>query len=126
MSDDKKEFPNGTIMDRKSELDPKCFDRRQESYAITNRMELIPCCWLDNQVNRQDIEYGQLLLASRIYDYDSIDEILLTDEWIEFYENLGKGKGFPMCHVVCKKRDVPQHKTESFYRDGKLALKRKT
>ena len=110
----------------RAELDPKCFDRRQEAYAITNRMELIPCCWLDNQINRKDIEYGQLLLASRIYDYDSIDEILLTDEWIEFYENLGKGKGFPMCHIVCKKRETPQHKKETFYKDGKLALKKET
>ena len=51
----KYEGPEIDQIDQRSELDPKCFDRRQESYAITNRMELIPCCWLDNQVNRKDI-----------------------------------------------------------------------
>lgn len=99
---------------KETELDPKCLDRRQEAFGLTNRGELIPCCWLDNQVNRQDPDYGQLLLASRIDDYDSIEEILLTDEWVEFYQNIAKGKGFTICHLVCKKREAPQHKRETF------------
>ena len=45
-----------------------------------------------------------------IDDYDSIEEILLQDEWVEFRNNLRKGKGFAICHHVCKKRDTPQHK----------------
>jgi len=101
-------------IDENSELDPKCFDRRQEAFALTNRMEVIPCCWLDTQVNRQNFEYQQLLLASRLEDYDSVEEIFLTEEWIEFRNNLSKGKGFPLCHLVCRKRNSPQHKKEIF------------
>ena len=110
-----------------AELDPKCFDRRQEAFGLTNRGELIPCSWLDNQVNRKDPDYAKLLLASNIYDYDTIEEILLTDEWIEFRDNLKNGKGFTICYLVCKKRDTPQHKRETFYNDvGKKSYIKET
>jgi len=99
----------------RTELDPKCLTGGQEAFAITNRGELIPCCWLDNQVNRRDPDYIKLLIASHIQDYDSIEEILFTDEWLEFQDNLKKGIGFTICHLVCKKRDSPQHKRETFY-----------
>ena len=99
-------------IDEKSELDPKCLNGKQSSFAITNRNELIPCCWLDTQVNRKDEDYMTLVLASNLNDYDSIEEILLQPEWIEFRENLKQNKGFTICHHVCKKRDTPQHKRE--------------
>ena len=76
-----------------TELDPKCIDGRQEAFAITNRGELIPCCWLDTQVNRKDHDYMELLLASYIDDYDSIEEILLQTSGLSFRENLKKVKG---------------------------------
>lgn len=117
----KKQWPT---VDRQSELDPKCINGGQEAFAITNRMELLPCCWLDTQINRTDKDYIQLLWASRIYDYDSIEEIFLTDEWIKFKNDLEAGKGFPVCHVVCKKRENPQHKREKSIRpDGKGYVK---
>jgi len=96
--------------DKESELDPKCISGSQEAFAITNRGEVIPCCWLDTSIQRKDMDYGMLTLASNLDDYDSIDEILLQDEWVEFRNNLRKGKGFALCHHVCKKRDTPQHK----------------
>ena len=93
-----------------SELDPKCITGAQEAFAITNRGEVIPCCWLDTSAQKTEIDYGMLTLASNLDDYDSIEEILLQDEWVEFRNNLRKGKGFAICHHVCKKRDTPQHK----------------
>ena len=93
-----------------SELDPKCITGVQEAFAITNRGEVIPCCWLDTSAQKKELEYGMLTLASNLDDYDSIEEILLQDEWVEFRNNLRKGKGFALCHHVCKKRDIPQHK----------------
>lgn len=99
-------------IDENSELDPKCINGKQESFAITNRGELIPCCWLDTQVNRKDEDYMTLVLASNLNDYDSIEEILLQPEWINFRENLKNNKGFKVCHLVCKKRDNAQHKRE--------------
>lgn len=94
-----------------NELDPKCFDRRQHNYGFTNRGELIPCCWLDNQNNRVDPKYQKLLNVSNIKEHDSIEDILLQSEWIEFNKNLAKGKGFPQCHKVCKKEAKFQRQT---------------
>ena len=99
------------------ELDPKCLDDRQPAFGMTNRGELIPCCWMDNKTNRYDKDYQKLLKVSKISDYDSIDELLLTDEWIQFAKNIANGKGFVWCHHVCKKRETNQHKRESWYED---------
>jgi hypothetical protein len=88
----------------KNEIDPKCFDDRQPGFALTNCGELIPCCWADGfPKNDKDPTYQKLLKVSKIADYDSIDEILMTDEWLEFAENLSKGKGMQVCYEVCKK-----------------------
>ncbi len=95
---------------RNAEIDPKCLNGQQEAFAITNRGELIPCCWLDTGHQRKEEDYMKLVWASNITDYDNIEEILLQDEWIEFYENLKKGRGFAFCHHVCKKRETNQHK----------------
>ena len=97
----------------KVKLDPKCLNNKQGAFAMTNRGELIPCCWLDTDQQREEIEYKELLLASRIDDYDSIEEIYLTDEWIQFYENLKNGIGFLKCHEICKWRETDSHKMES-------------
>lgn len=114
-------------IDRNSELDPKCLNGKQNSFAITNRGELIPCCWLDTTYNRTDHDYMALVLASNINDYDSIDEILLQPEWIEFKENLKRNKGFNICHLVCKKRDTPQHKREMWIdEDGNVKYSKET
>ena len=102
---------------RQNELDPKCLDDRQPSFGMTNRGELIPCCWVDNQTNRFDKDYQQLISVSKIEDYDTIDEILLTDEWIKFSKNLAEGIGFLSCHQTCKKTEVAQHKRENWYED---------
>ena len=100
-----------------NELDPKCLDNRQPSFGMTNRAELIPCCWLDNQTNRHDKNYQKLLSVSKLEDYDTIDEILLTEEWIKFSKNLAEGIGFLSCHHICKKTEVAQHKRENWYED---------
>ena len=90
-----------------NELDPKCFDKRQPCYGFTNRGELLPCCWLDVQNNNPvDPSYQKLLNVSNIKDHDSIEDILLQPEWIEFNKNLAKGKGFPICYKVCKKKET--------------------
>lgn len=110
---------------KRQQLDPKCIDNRQPSFGLTNRGELIPCCWMDTQFNRFDEDYQKLLAVSKIEDYDSIDEILLTDEWIEFSKNISKGIGFAWCHHVCKKRETAQHKRENWYDDVSLETLKK-
>jgi hypothetical protein len=88
----------------KNEIDPKCFNDKRRGFALTNRGELIPCCWADGAPwNKNHPTYQKLVKVSKIADYDSINEILMTDEWIEFAENLSKGKGMPVCHQLCQK-----------------------
>lgn len=90
-----------------TELDPKCLDERQDAFALTNKGELIPCCWLDCHRSRTtDKEYQKLLSVSRIDDYDDIEEIFFTDEWLSFIRNLYNGKGFKECHFKCKKEAI--------------------
>lgn len=99
---------------RKAKLDPKCLNGKQAAYAMTNKGELIPCCWLDTQEQRAEQDYQEFLWASRIDDYDSIEEIFLTDEWVEFFKNLKEGRGFLKCHDICKWRENDSHKHETF------------
>lgn len=102
---------------RARELDPKCLDNRQPSFGMTNRGELIPCCWVDNQQNRYDKDYQKLLSVSKLEDYNTIDEILFTNEWINFTKNLSNGIGFLGCYITCRKTESAQHKRENWYED---------
>ena len=97
------------------EIDPKCMNGKQEAFGITNRGEVIPCCWADTEKVRKDPDYKKLVAVSNINDYDTVEEIFLQDEWIEFAENLEKGDNvFDVCYTICKKRESPQHKAELF------------
>ena len=111
----------------KNEIDAKCLDSRQQAFGLTNRGKLIPCCWVDTGYNRDHPTFQKLVKVSNIADHDSIEDILMTDEWIEFTENLFNGKGMPVCHHVCKKRKTAQHKKEIFIDDnGNPYVKRAT
>ena len=85
-----------------NQLDPMGL-KNEVHVAITNQGELIPCCYLDNPKNNLDPEYKKLLKVSKINDYDNIEEIYLTKEWIEFAENLRNHKGFSACRNICPK-----------------------
>lgn len=113
-----------TIMENRNNviIDPKCVTGNQEAFGFTNRGEMIPCCWCDTQRVRADPDYQKLLAVSNIKDYDSVEEIFLQDEWIEFIENLKNNKGFEVCYTICKKRDAPKHKAE-IYIDPKTGKK---
>ncbi len=83
------------------ELKPKCFEDQQ--MAVTNRGHLIPCCYCDTQHTMNDLEFQKLLKVSKISDYNSIEEILNTNEWKEFYKNLQQNIGPRACQTVCAK-----------------------
>lgn len=85
-------------------LDPKCLKGEMQA-ALTNRGELIPCCYCDTQRTLADPEFQKLLKVSKIKDYDTIEEIYLTKEWIEFVDNLKNNKGPWACWRTCEKRD---------------------
>lgn len=84
------------------ELDPKCF-KDDMSFAVTNRGHLIPCCQCDDLGTMNDPEFQKLLAVSKISDYESIDEILKTKEWTQFFEDLKNNKGPDACRRICLK-----------------------
>ena len=103
-----------------NELDPKCLDRRQSQFAITNRGELIPCCYLDDERLRNNLDFVKLKMVSHIDDYDNIEDILETEEWQLFYSNLKQGKAFSICHNVCAKFDGPKKVLHNFHEQGEV------
>ncbi len=85
-------------------FDPKCF--KDQKLAITNRGELIPCCYLDSKCGMSDSEILKLLKVSKISDYEKIEDILNTPEWINFEKKLLRKNGpWPMaCTYFCQVR----------------------
>ena len=67
-------------------MNPMCF--KGFPLAVTNKDELIPCCYCDTQRNINDPDFKNLLKVSKISDYNKIDDILETKEWKEFYDLL--------------------------------------
>lgn len=84
-------------------LDPKCFS--EMPMAVTNDNLLLPCCFCDTPVNRTDPLMQDLLRVSKIKNYSSLDEIVETDEWIQFSENLKNNIGPVACKITCAVRD---------------------
>ena len=88
----------------KIELEPKCCSGDIQ-LAVTNRSELIPCCYLDTPESLKNQQVKKLVENSKISDYESIDDILRSETWIEFEEMLLGNGPFPAtCVNICKKR----------------------
>lgn len=93
-------------------LEPRCMpahgsvEERMQA-AITNRGELVPCCWIDQAMARNDPVIRRMLKVSNIGDHNSIEDILLTKEWKDFAKNLAEknlNKVRPVCIHHCQKR----------------------
>jgi len=114
-------MPNNSI---KIDLEPRCMtpsdndpERRMQT-AVTNRGHLIPCCWIDQTDVLKHPIMKKMLKVSKISEHDSIEDILLTDEWKEFAKNLAErnfDKILPVCILHCKKRKGRnRHKIETY------------
>ncbi len=77
-------------------MNPMCFNGFP--LAMTNKDELIPCCYCDTTNNIEDPQFQPLLKVSKVSDYEKIDDIFETKEWKEFYDLLTKD--IPPC-VAC-------------------------
>lgn len=109
-----------------TELNPKCLTEKQDSFGLTNRGELIPCCWTDTQINNNYEPFWQLTQVSKIEDFNSIEEILDQDEWKNFYKDLMNNKGYPMCHWVCRKGVEEKQQVQTIYGpDGTIRERKK-
>jgi hypothetical protein len=58
--------------------------------AMTNRGHLIPCCYMDTIASMKTEHMQKLLKVSKVSEHNSIKDIVLSDEWLEFCENLKK------------------------------------
>ena len=93
-------------------LEPRCMPKHgsieeRMQAAITNRGELVPCCWIDQALARNEPVIQQMLKVSKINDHNSIEDILATKEWQEFARNLAEknmNKVLPVCIHHCQKR----------------------
>ena len=74
-------------MTKKIFLRPKCLTGEQ-SYAYTNRGHLIPCCYCDTINSYKDPNFKKLLAVSKVSEHESIEDIIMQNEWLEFEENL--------------------------------------
>lgn len=90
---------------KSDKLYPKCLVGSQQ-FAIDNMGHLIPCCQCDSTYNLRDKNYIEFLNHVKIEDYESIEEILLSDAWLLFEENLKNNQGFRMCHRYCATKDT--------------------
>ena len=86
-------------------MKPMCFGKFP--FAMTNKGELLPCCYCDSTKNMNDPQFHPLLKVSKVSDYDKIDDIFETKEWKEFYDLLTKD--IPPCWAcleTCAVRSV--------------------
>lgn len=80
-------------------LEPMCF--KDFPWAITNEDVLLPCCYMDTPENLRHPTMQRLMAVSNLNDHESIEEILLQKEWVEFYKDLKRNVGPPACHYTC-------------------------
>ena len=95
---------------------PRC-GRPNKSVGYSSLGYLMPCCWLDPR-NMMDLENRSLrnkqLKDHKLYknlfkeelklsNVKSVEEIILSDEWREFYEALSYDteKAPELCHRYC-------------------------
>jgi len=82
----------------KDKFEPKCITGENRA-AINNRGHLLPCCWVDEGWALEEPELKKIVKVSKISEYEDVEEILFTKEWIEFYNNLKSEKNIP---TICK------------------------
>ena len=105
------ERPSTTFKDFK----PLCLNHHDgdtpEGYAHTSTGYLVPCCHLD-YINNIDPMYLDLLKEElKLENNESVEDILLSDEWLTFAEAVVKGYDKhikyapPSCMFKCGIRD---------------------
>ena len=86
-------------------INPKCEKGKQsKDYATSAKGFLLPCCWCDTINPSSDIELTKLFRPHLHLDkVDSIDEILLSDEWLDFKKSIttDNDKAPDVCKRYC-------------------------
>ena len=96
------------------QFSPKCFPNKQrtQQVALTNRGELIPCCWIDHRDRLEHPTMVKMLKVSKLSEVDKVEDILESKEWSEFADNLNNNIGLDVCYEICG--ETKQQKTETY------------
>mgnify|MGYP006139455333 CR=1 FL=1 len=102
--------------------------------AVNNRGYLLPCCWCDEKNITSSKQFKPLYDVSKLEDYNNINEILETKEWIEFENDLINARDIgdedslkkvqPVCIHHCKvRKEEDKMKIEThFSAEGKKVV----
>lgn len=84
---------------------PKCLNDNHEM-GHTSRGYILPCCWAD----RPDLFTGDMkdLVQKKfkLNNVQSISEIIESNEWQNFYNDLKNGLGRKICHIYCSDNPI--------------------
>ena len=95
-----------------SEIYPKCLSGEQQ-IGHTARGYILPCCWWD-QPNLFNSEIKDLVQSKfNLSTVGSVTEVLGSDEWQAFYNNLRAGQAPSLCHIFCGGKNVKKITTSS-------------
>jgi hypothetical protein len=107
-------------------LKPKCLDGRQ-SYGYTNVAGgyILPCCLCDKKDRYKDFK-SLMQEKFKITNVDSIEEILHSEEWQEFYDILinRPGEAPDVCQKFCSNHFVKKDVTYIHPKTGKFQNKK--
>ncbi len=81
-------------------IDPKCINSDQR-ISYSSQGFLIPCCWFHDEEPFFQEKF-------RVENNDSIEDILLSEEWLDFYRMLQEEpeRAPYTCHRKCGVKDA--------------------
>lgn len=96
------------MKDMSRKWDPLCFkDNNYEHFGTTATGYITPCCYCD-KYGKDISDYDPLLSALydeelKLENNDSIEEIILSDQWKEFYDAIAIGPEHAprVCKRIC-------------------------
>jgi len=70
-------------------IDPKCLNGEME-YFYSAEDYLLPCCWCGEFVAKPESNDPKIqsLMTNKLSKVDSVEQIVESKEWKEFYKNL--------------------------------------
>ena len=88
---------------------PRCEKKiHGKDYALSAKGFVLPCCWCDTIQPSKDTELMKLFSPHlHISKNETIDEILLSDEWLNFKDSITKDyeKAPKVCKRFCGHQD---------------------
>ena len=78
-------------MTKKGKFVAKCLNGKMQ-VAMNNRGHLLPCCYCDQEYTLSTPLFQKMLKVSKVSEVESIDEIILSDEWRGFEKLMREGE----------------------------------